>query len=160
MVEEDHGRDVALAVARALVVYLKRPGGQAQFSAQLAEQIAEREPLREVQAFVMEHPRADLSVNALARRAGMSPRNFARAFTREVGTTPARFVLRARVETARRLLEDSSKGLGAIAAASGLGSAEVVRRAFQRTLGVGPAAYRARFNPRAAAGAALERRAS
>jgi len=147
MVEEDHGRDVALAVARLLVVFLKRPGGQSQFSAQLADQLAEREPLRELQAYVVDHPRADLSVEALARRAGMSPRNFARVFTREVGVTPARFVTRARVETARRLLEESSKGLDAIGVASGLGSAELVRRAFLRTFGVGPSAYRARFNP-------------
>jgi transcriptional regulator GlxA family with amidase domain len=147
LVEEDHGRDVALAVARALVVFLKRPGGQAQFSAQLSEQFADREPLRDVQAYIVEHPRADLSVEALARRTGMSPRNFARVFTREVGVTPARFVTRARVETARRLLEESSKGLDAIALASGLRSAELVRRAFLRAVGVGPSAYRARFNP-------------
>ncbi len=147
MVEEDHGREAALGVARQLVVFLKRPGGQAQFSAQLAEQLAEREPLRDVQAYVIDHPRADLSVAALAARAGMSPRNFARAFAREVGVSPARFVLRARVETARRLLEESTKGLDAIAAECGLGSPEIVRRAFLRVVGVGPAAYRARFNP-------------
>jgi transcriptional regulator GlxA family with amidase domain len=147
MVEEDHGREVALAVARALVVFLKRPGGQAQFSAQLAEQLADHEPLRDVQAYVLDHPRANLSVDALATRAGMSPRHFARVFTREVGVPPARFVLRARVETARRLLEESTRGLDSIAAESGLGSPELVRRAFLRVVGIGPRAYRARFNP-------------
>jgi transcriptional regulator GlxA family with amidase domain len=147
LVEEDHGREVALGVARVLVMFLKRPGGQAQFSAQLAEQLAAHEPVRELQTFILDHPHADLSVEALARRAGMSPRNFARIFARDVGTTPARFVSRARVEAARRLLEESSKSLEDIAAASGLGSPESVRRAFVRTLGVGPRAYRTRFNP-------------
>src|SRR6058998_2773201 len=106
LVEEDYGREVALRVARQLVMFLKRPGGQSQFSAQLALQLAEREPLRELQAYILEHPRADLSVESLARRVGMSPRNFARVFTREVGTTPARFTTSTRVETARRLLEE------------------------------------------------------
>ncbi len=102
MVEEDHGRDVALAVARELVMFLRRPGGQSQFSAQLKVQLAEHVPLQELQAYILEHPEADLSVPALARRVAMSPRNFARAFAREVGMTPARFVASARIETARR----------------------------------------------------------
>jgi transcriptional regulator GlxA family with amidase domain len=147
LVEEDHGREVALAVARALVMYLKRPGGQAQFSAQLAEQIAEREPLRELQAYIAEHPRADLSTEALARRLGMSPRNFARVFRREVGTTPARFVNAVRVEMARRRLEESSSGVEEICAQCGLGAPESMRRAFVRLLGIGPREYRERFNP-------------
>src|SRR2546428_140070 len=92
MVEEDQGREVALATARQLVMYLCRPGGQSQFSAQLSVQLAEHEPLRDLQAWILEHPRLDLSVPALARRVTMSPRNFARAFVREGGTTPARFV--------------------------------------------------------------------
>jgi transcriptional regulator GlxA family with amidase domain len=147
LVEEDHGREVALAIARVLVMFLKRPGGQAQFSAQLAEQLAEREPLRELQAYVSDHPREDLSVEALARRVGMSPRNFSRVFAREVGTTPARFVTRARVETARRLLEETSDDLEAICEACGLGTPESMRRAFLRTVGVAPSVYRERFNP-------------
>jgi transcriptional regulator GlxA family with amidase domain len=161
LVEEDHGREVALAVARELVMFLRRPGGQAQFSAQLAVQFAEHEPLADLQAWVLDHPGEDLSVEALARRAGMSPRNFARVFTREVGVTPARFVASARVETARRLLEESSKGLEAICAMSGLGTPESMRRAFLRAVGIAPGQYRERFNrhhrpggrPRAAAGA-------
>src|SRR5580765_2344587 len=80
LVEEDHGREIALAVARALVMFLRRPGGQAQFSAQLAVQLAEHEPLRDLQTYVIEHPADGLTVEALARRAGMSPRNFARVF--------------------------------------------------------------------------------
>src|SRR5207248_8052242 len=119
MVEEDFGRKVALAVARLLVLFLRRPGGQAQFSAQLAVQHAETQPLRDLQAWIIEHPEADLSVEVLARRVAMSPRHFARRFAREVGMPPARFVTTARVETARRLLEESSFDLTDIAARSG-----------------------------------------
>jgi transcriptional regulator GlxA family with amidase domain len=145
LVEEDHGRDVALAVARELVLFLKRPGGQAQFSAQLRAQLAEREPLRDLQAWMADHPGADLSVEALARRVAMSPRHFARVFKQETGATPARAALAARVEAARRRLEDGDDGLEGVAAACGFGSAEVMRRAFLRTLRVGPAVYRRRF---------------
>jgi transcriptional regulator GlxA family with amidase domain len=145
LVEDDHGRGVALSVARAMVFYLKRPGGQSQFSAQLDAQIATREPLRDAQSFVHEHPEADLSVPALARRCAMSPRHFARAFAREVGTTPARYVERARVEAARRRLEESTRGLDEVAAECGFGSGEIMRRAFLRVLKVGPADYRSRF---------------
>jgi len=145
LVEEDLGRELSLAVARRLVLFLKRPGGQSQFRAQLASQLAEREPLREVQAWIAERPQAPHSVESLARRAGMSPRNFARVFAREVGTTPARFVEEARVEHARRALEEGDAGVAAIASAAGFGSAETLRRAFLRVLGVGPAEYRSRF---------------
>jgi transcriptional regulator GlxA family with amidase domain len=148
MVEEDQGRDVALAVARELVLFLRRPGGQAQFSAQLASQFAERAPLQELQTWIVEHPRLDLSVPALARRVSMSPRNFARVFTREVGMTPARFVTSVRVETARRMLEESAHDLAGICAESGLGTPESMRRAFVRTLGVPPSQYRERFTRR------------
>jgi transcriptional regulator GlxA family with amidase domain len=145
LVEEDHGREVALAVARELVMFLRRPGGQSQFSAQLSAQTAEREPLSDLQGYIVDHPREDLSVETLARRVAMSPRNFARVFTREVGTTPARFVTSVRVETARRLLEESSDGLDTICARSGLGTPESMRRAFLRTVGVPPGQYRQRF---------------
>jgi transcriptional regulator GlxA family with amidase domain len=146
LVEEDHGRAVALEVARALVMFLRRPGGQAQFSAQLAVQLAEQEPLRELQTYILDHPREDLSVQALARRVAMSPRNFARVFTREVGTTPARFVTSTRVETARRLLEESSEGLEVVCSMSGLGTPEAMRRAFLHKVGIPPSRYRERFN--------------
>jgi len=145
LVEEDHGREVALAVARELVMFLKRPGGQSQFSVPLMAQAADRQPLRDLQAWIGEHPGADLSVGALARRAAMSARNFARVFTREVGMTPARFVERARVEAARRRLEESSAGVEVIATESGFNSAEIMRRAFLRTVRVNPAEYRHRF---------------
>ena len=146
MVEEDQGREVALAVARELVMFLQRPGGQAQFSAQLAVQLAEHAPLRDLQAYVLDHPREDLTIETLARRVAMSPRNFARVFTREVGTTPARFVTSVRVETARRLLEESPEGLETICSMSGLGTPESMRRAFMRTVGIPPGQYRDRFN--------------
>jgi transcriptional regulator GlxA family with amidase domain len=146
LIEEDLGRGVALKVAQRMVLFLKRPGGQAQFSAQLSSQLAEREPFRELQAWVLDHPGVDLTVDALARRVHMSPRNFFRVFVRQVGMTPARFVERARVETARRLLEATSRGVADVAATCGFGSPETMRLAFRRTLGVSPAAYRSRFS--------------
>ena len=146
LIEEDLGRGVALKVAQRMVLFLKRPGGQAQFSAQLSSQLAEREPFRELQAWVLDHPGADLGVDALARRVHMSPRNFFRVFVRQVGMTPARFVERTRVEAARRLLESTARGVSDIAAACGFGGPETMRLAFRRTLGVSPAAYRSRFS--------------
>lgn len=145
LVEEDHGRDVALETARRLVMYVQRPGGQSQFSAALRAQAAERAPLREVQAWVVDHLDADLSVVRLAERAGMSTRNFARAFVREVGITPARYVEDLRVEAARRLLETTSRSVEEIAAACGFGTSETMRRTFDRRLHVAPADYRRRF---------------
>ena len=145
LVEEDHGRDTALTVARHLVVFLRRPGGQSQFSAQLSAQTARREPLRDVQHWITEHPGADLSVEALAARARLSPRHFARAFHAETGTTPGRYVDRVRLEHARRLLEDTTDGVAGIARSSGYGTPEAMRRAFVKALGAGPAEYRRRF---------------
>ncbi|GAA0627782.1 GlxA family transcriptional regulator [Streptomyces crystallinus] len=147
LVEEDLGREAALAVARHLVVFLRRPGNQAQFSAQLSVQTAAREPLREVQHWITEHPGADLSVQALAARARLSPRHFARAFQAETGTTPGRYVERVRVEHARRLLEDTADGVEEISRACGYGTPEAMRRAFLKALGTAPAEYRRRFHP-------------
>src|SRR5262249_19526249 len=150
LVEEDHGREAALAVARELVLFLRRPGGQSQFSAQLAAQAAEREPLRDLQGWIADHLEEDLSVPALAARAAMSPRNFARVFHREIGVTPARYVEALRVEAARRRLEESTNGVDAVASRAGFGSAETMRRAFARRLRVAPSAYRSRFEASAA----------
>ncbi|MGV9699205.1 GlxA family transcriptional regulator [Streptomyces sp. NPDC003470] len=150
LVEEDLGRDAALTVARHLVVFLRRPGNQAQFSAQLAAQTARREPLREVQQWITEHPTEDLSVESLAARAALSPRHFARAFQAETGTTPGRYVDRVRLEHARRLLEDGGDGIEEISRASGYGTPEAMRRAFVKALGTSPAEYRRRFRPAAA----------
>jgi transcriptional regulator GlxA family with amidase domain len=145
LVEEDLGRQAALEVARWLVLFLKRPGGQSQFSAQLSAQIAEREPLRELQAWLADNLGADLSVPALAARACMSPRNFARAFSREIGMTPAAYVEAARVEAARVALDGTQEQLDAVARRCGFGTVETMRRAFHRRLGVGPSGYRDRF---------------
>ncbi|MGW2559255.1 GlxA family transcriptional regulator [Streptomyces sp. NPDC001514] len=146
LVEEDLGRETALSIARHLVVFLRRPGNQAQFSAQLAAQTAQREPLREVQAWITEHPDDDLSVDALARRARLSPRQFARAFRAETGMTPGRYVDRVRLEHARRLLEDTGDGIEEISRACGYGTPEAMRRAFVKALGAAPAEYRRRFH--------------
>jgi transcriptional regulator GlxA family with amidase domain len=146
LVEEDTDRDVALTIARHLVLFLRRPGSQSQFSATLSAQEPRREPLREAQRFALEHPAADLSVEAMAQRAHMSPRHFARSFRAEVGVTPARFVEHVRVEAARRRLEDTPEPVGAVAAACGFGTPETLRRVLLRTLGVGPAEYRRRFH--------------
>jgi transcriptional regulator GlxA family with amidase domain len=145
LVEEDLGREIALATARWLVLFLKRPGGQAQFSAQLSAQTAAREPIRDLQWWILEHLDENLSVEALAARAGMSPRNFARVFTREVGATPARYVERIRVDAARRQLEESSASIDQVADICGFGTAETMRRAFLRNVRVPPADYRNRF---------------
>jgi transcriptional regulator GlxA family with amidase domain len=145
LVEEDLGRRTALEVARWLVLFLKRPGGQSQFSAQLSAQIAEREPLRELQAWIADHLGEDLSVPALAERACMSPRNFARAFRKAVGVTPAAYVEAARVETARVALDGTQEPIEQIARRCGFGTVETMRRTFQRRLGVGPSSYRERF---------------
>lgn len=145
LVEEDLGRDVALEVARWLVLFVRRPGGQSQFSTQLKAQAAERAPIRDLQTWMVEHATDDLSVTKLADRVAMSPRHFARVFTRETGVTPAAYVEAVRVDLARRLLEETGLGLDAVADAAGFGSIETLRRAFHRTVGVAPSDYRARF---------------
>jgi transcriptional regulator GlxA family with amidase domain len=150
LVEEDLGRDVALEAARHLVVFLQRPGGQAQFSAQLAAQTADRAPLRELQAWIPDHLDEDLSVAALARHACMSDRNFARAFRRETGKPPGAYVEAARVERARIALETGDVPVGAIARQAGFGTVETLRRAFRRQVGVSPIEYRTRFRRQAA----------
>lgn len=144
LVEDDLGSDIALEVARRLVVFVKRPGGQAQFSAGLATQAARRDPLRELQAWMVDHLSEDLSVPALARRAHLSERQFARAFKAETDMTPAAYVEALRVERARLLLHDGAT-VDEAARATGFRSAEVLRRAFHRRIGVAPSAYRERF---------------
>jgi transcriptional regulator GlxA family with amidase domain len=145
LVEDDHGPAIALEVARQLVLFTQRSGGQSQFSTHLAVRRAEREPLREVLAHIADNLDADLSVPALARRAAMSPRTFARAFRAEVGTTPAAYVQSARVEAARRLLEATGLGTAEIARSCGFGTTETMYRAFRRTVRTTPGRYRRHF---------------
>jgi transcriptional regulator GlxA family with amidase domain len=145
LVEEDFGRKTALAVARRLVLYLKRPGGQTQFSTHLRAQMAVDGPLGPLLAWLEENVHLKVKVEELAERAAMSPRNFARTFVRETGMPPARYIDLIRLERATRLLEDTTLRIEAIAQESGFASAEQLRRTFQRRLGITPLAYRERF---------------
>lgn len=145
LVEEDHGREVALQTARLLVVYARRPGGQSQFSVQLTNAGAEGTPLHDLQAWIAEHPDEDLSVGALAGRLHLSERQFSRVFRRELGASPADYVERARVERARGMLETERESIERVAARCGFASAEVMRRAFRRRIGASPREYRERF---------------
>ena len=145
MVEEDLGREVAMQVARHLVLFLRRPGGQSQFSAQLAAQSTKTEKFDALLTYIAEHPEDDLTVPALAEQAAMSPRNFARLFRQQVGETPAKYVERARLDAARRRLEEDDGKVEAVAAATGFGSAETLRRTMKRHMATTPEAYRASF---------------
>jgi transcriptional regulator GlxA family with amidase domain len=145
LVQEDLGVDVAQTVARWLVMFLHRPGGQTQFASPVWVPRAERSTIRAVQTLVEAAPGGDHRLPALAAAAAMSVRHFTRVFTAEVGETPSRFVERTRLEAARRELEETSDTLDVVAAHSGLGSAETLRRVFRRHLGVAPDAYRRRF---------------
>jgi transcriptional regulator GlxA family with amidase domain len=145
LVEEDLGREVALHVARRLVVFLKRPGDQSQFSVHLAAQAIDRSRLYNVQQYVLNHPAADLSVTALAKIAAMSARNFTRIFSQEVGISPSDYVTLTRLDVARFLLEGSRLSVASVAQRSGFGSARAMRRAFLLHLGSTPSDYRERF---------------
>jgi len=146
LVEEDLGQEIALAVARTVVVFPRRPGGQSQFSAYVKFRDGGKRPeIEELLAWILGHPGEDLSVQALADRMGMSPRNFARLFRTEIGETPAHFADRARADAARLKLEQSSLPVETIAEQCGFGNAERMRRSFQRLFKVSPLDYRARF---------------
>jgi len=145
LVEADHGRDVALAVARALVMFVKRPGTQAQFSRHLAAQMAPDGSIRDVQMWLLDNLSADINVDRLAEIAAMSPRTFNRRFKTETGMTPARYVTECRVDAARRLLEESPLPIKTVAEKSGFGDEERMRRTFRRLLGVNPDSYRTCF---------------
>ncbi len=145
MVEEDWGQPVAVAVARELVMYLKRPGGQSQFSGHLKAQALESSRLQQTVLWILDHLDQDLTVAAMAAHAAMSERSFSRRFAEQAGVTPARFVAEARVRAARRKLEQTGLPIETIAARCGFGSSETMRRAFLRELGISPSSYRDRF---------------
>jgi transcriptional regulator GlxA family with amidase domain len=145
LVQEDLGVDVAQTVARWLVMFLHRPGGQTQFASPVWVRRAERSTVRAVQALVESAPGGDHRVPTMAAAAAMSLRHFTRVFTTEVGETPAKFVERVRLEAARNELETTNDTLDVIAARCGFGTAESLRRVTQRHLGVAPDAYRRRF---------------
>lgn len=147
LVEEDCGPSIAQLVARHLVVYLRRPGGQTQFSAPVWSDATELEPIREAKDIIHRAPEADLRISALAEAVGLSERHFTRLFKAEVGESPARYVDRVRVEAARTILETERVGLAVVAQRCGFQSAETLRRAFHRRLGVSPATYRRQSAP-------------
>jgi transcriptional regulator GlxA family with amidase domain len=148
LVEEDHGSRLALEVARDLVLYLRRPGGQSQFSVALSMQLSDRKPLRDLAAWMLENFNRPLNVQILAKQVAMSPRNFARIFTREMRITPAKYVERLRVEIVCRRLEETRHSLKRIAGECGFGSVKSMRGVFQRALRITPREYRQRFQGR------------
>ncbi|MFB7469956.1 GlxA family transcriptional regulator [Kitasatospora sp. NPDC056184] len=151
MVAEDHGPAIALDAARAMVMYVKRPGGQTQFSVPLSLQASADDRVDELRRWIDDHLGERIPVEAMAARMNLSVRHFARVFRTCTGRTPADYLEAVRVEAARRLLEESARSLPDIAAASGLGSVETLHRAFRRRLGATPAEYRRRFRPHATA---------
>jgi len=145
LIEEDYGSALALAVARRMVIFLRRPGSQAQFSVALAAQAAERKGLQELQVWIAENLAKDLSVEKLAQRAAMSARNFARVFALELGITPAHYVEQARIEAARTQLTSTDDSVEQIANRCGFSSAELLRRCFVRHFKIAPSQYRKHF---------------
>ncbi|MBB5319102.1 GlxA family transcriptional regulator [Tunturibacter empetritectus] len=152
LVEEDHGHETALKIARFLVMFLVRPGGQAQYSHMLSHQAVTSQPLRELQIWMLQHLREDLTVESLAERIGMSARHFTRVCLRETGMNPGQFVDRMRVEAAQQIIDSSSRGLKEIADSCGFKSADAMRRTFLRVLGVTAAEYVSRFKSTLARG--------
>ncbi|WP_343711038.1 GlxA family transcriptional regulator [Kosakonia radicincitans] len=148
LVEEDYGFTLARDVAQDLVMYLRRPGGQLQFSRYHLQQTESIGPVSELQSWILENLTDDLSVEKLAERVAMSPRNFTRVFTRETGIPPARYVAEARLAAARHRLEQTRETLESVAAATGFGNSINLRRIFERQLHLTPGEYRQRFHCR------------
>jgi len=145
LVQEDLGRDHALRTAQRLVMFVKRPGGQSQFSTSLWAQGADDGTFDALHGWIASNLGTDLRVERLAEEAGMSPRNFARAYRAKTGSTPAKAIEAMRTEAARQLLEQTKQPVTRIAESCGFGDEERMRRTFLRNLGIGPSAYRARF---------------
>ncbi|HEX7374977.1 MAG TPA: GlxA family transcriptional regulator [Steroidobacteraceae bacterium] len=146
LIEEDHGHRIAIETARQLVVFVKRAGGQSQFSVPLKAQASRESRFADLHAWMAAHLAGDLRVEALAEKAGMSPRTFARMYTAQTGRTPARTVDAMRLEAACRALEETTLPLKAVATTAGYADEQALRRAFRRQLGVGPNDYRDRFS--------------
>jgi transcriptional regulator GlxA family with amidase domain len=144
-VEDDHGFTLARDVAQDLVMFLQRPGGQSQFSRHVPKQSKKPGPIRDLQSWILENLSHDLSVEKLAERVAMSPRNFTRVFTRETDTPPAKYVELARLDAARECLEQGMEGFEQVAAATGFGNGLNLRRVFERNLHLTPKEYRERF---------------
>ena len=147
LVEEDLGRRFALELARALVMFLKRPGGQSQFSSELISQLASPDRLEDLVEWIRDHLDRPLTIEELARRSKMSARNFQRVFTRQCGMPPAKFIERLRVERARVIIEDTGLSMAEIAGKSGFDSEQRMRRSFKRVLGINPADHADRVRP-------------
>lgn len=145
LVEEDWGSDIASGTARGMLIFMRRPGGQSQFSTYVMNEAKTRKDFRELQAWIVSNPQADLSIEALAERMAMSPRNFSRIFCQEVGISPAKFVERVRLEAARNRLVQSDQPIENVATSCGFSSAEQMRRSFQRLLKITPQEYREKF---------------
>jgi transcriptional regulator GlxA family with amidase domain len=145
LIEEDQGPRVSLEIARSVVLYLRRPGSQSQFSAPMAAQMSSRTPIRELQTWMAVNSHQNLRVQKLAERVGMSARNFARVFQHDVGTTPGRYLERLRVDSACLQLCESTQKLDRVARSCGFSSDDVMRRAFRRVLHVNPEEFRDRF---------------
>jgi transcriptional regulator GlxA family with amidase domain len=148
LVEEDLGRNVSLQVAQMLVLYLRRPGNQTQFSAMLTQQLSSKQQIKDLQSWIMSNLKSNLSVEILAERAAMSPRNFARVFSIDVGMTPGKYVEGLRVESSRRYLEETSLTMEQIAYKCGFGTADAMRKIFHRSMDMSPFAYRSLFGSR------------
>jgi transcriptional regulator GlxA family with amidase domain len=145
MVEQDLGHELAATLSRHYVMFIRRAGGQSQFSPHLRVVETDHEKLRELLSYISEHIEGTLDIPSLAKRIGMSVRNFSRRFRAETGETPATYIERIRIEHARKLLEDTQSGIDEIATRSGFGHAETLRRAFARRIGLSPSEYRGRF---------------
>ncbi|GAA3863806.1 GlxA family transcriptional regulator [Streptomyces lannensis] len=152
LVEEDHGSDLARSVARHLVVFMARPGGQSQFSVRMAPREAQHPAVRQAMNAIAADPRADCTPDGIARHVGLSSRHLTRLFRNEVGMTPGQYLESVRLEAAQALLEAGNDSVDVVAEEAGFGSAETMRRVFQVTLGVAPTAYRARFRTTAPQG--------
>jgi transcriptional regulator GlxA family with amidase domain len=145
LIEEDCGHDISLKVAQRLVLYLRRPGNQSQFSNLLLQQVSSKKPIQEIQQWILSNLKGNLNVEVLAEKVSMSPRNFARVFLTETGNSPAKYVENARLESSKRYLEESALSQDEIAQKCGFGSADTLRKVFLRKMGITPSHYKNLF---------------